>query len=95
MSCRDYCEKCMRGSRTTIPGIRTRRRREGVPVRAALAAAESPEAPVRSFEGRRPAAAFDCARTLTASLPQEPEAVLPVEAVPRARPAPLASEGTA
>ena len=57
---------------------------------------ERPERPAGSFEGGRPARAFHSAAMLRASLPQEPEAVLLVEALPRAKPsAPLASEGTA
>lgn len=96
MSCRDYCETCMRGSRTTILGIRNLPVTEGGAVHAALAAAQTREGPARSFEGRPSAAVFHCAGMLMASLAQEPEAVLPVEAVPRAKPsAPLASEGTA
>ena len=96
MNCRDSCETCMRGSRSTLLGIRNSPAKEGVPSHAALSAAQSPERPAGIFEGRRPARAFHCAGMLRASLPPEPEAVLPVEAVPRAKPsAPLASEGTA
>ena len=95
MNCRDSCETCMRGSRSTLLGIRNSPAK-GVPSHAALSAAQSPERPAGIFEGRRPARAFHYAGMLRASLPQEPEAVLPVEAVPRAKPsAPLAWEGTA
>ena len=80
MNCRNYCETCLRGSRSTLQGTRNSRAkgRPGV------------------SKGGDRLGAFHSAGMLRASLPQEPEAVLPVEALPRAQPsAPPASEGTA
>lgn len=94
MNCRDYCETSMRGSRSTPRGIRNSPAKErGAHSRRSL----SGPAPGKAGpDFSKSDLLAHSAGMLRASLPQEPEAVRPVEAVPRAKPsAPLAPEGTA